>query len=83
MAAHHRHQASLEHVLDFSAPPLTTAELAQADGVFNHLIFHCEPLQSGEPYKKVTLVRATYENCASKGSFLQHFFLHLDLQDRR
>ncbi|KMP01637.1 hypothetical protein CISG_01121 [Coccidioides immitis RMSCC 3703] len=81
MTAHHRRQASLEQVLDFSAQPsLTAAELAQADDIFNKLISHCEPFQSRRPYKKVTLVRLTYEHSRSKDTFLRHFFIFLDTQ---
>ncbi|OJD25672.1 hypothetical protein ACJ73_02960 [Blastomyces percursus] len=76
--AHHRHQTSLEQVLDFSAAPLTTAELAQADDIFNRLINHCEPLQSSKPYKKVTLVRLTYEHSRSKDMFLRQVFTYFD-----
>ncbi|KKZ68811.1 hypothetical protein EMCG_05600 [[Emmonsia] crescens] len=77
-APHHRHQASLEQVLDLSAASLTTDELDQADDIFKKLIDHCEPLQSKTPYKKVTLVRLTYEHCHSKHIFLQQVFTYLD-----
>ncbi|KKZ62100.1 hypothetical protein EMCG_03394 [[Emmonsia] crescens] len=83
LAAHHRHQTSLEQVLDFSEALLTTAELAQADDIFNKLINHCEPLQSNKPYKKVTLVRLTYEHSRSKDTFLRQFFTYFeDTQDQ-
>ncbi|OJD19629.1 hypothetical protein ACJ73_08629 [Blastomyces percursus] len=78
-APHHRHQASLEQVLDLPvAASLTTAELAQASDIFNKLISHCEPLQSSKPYKKVTLVRLTYEHCRSKDTFLRQAFTYFD-----
>ncbi|KKZ67497.1 hypothetical protein EMCG_06815 [[Emmonsia] crescens] len=81
-APHHRHQASLEQILDLpAAASLTTAELAQADDIFNKLISHCEPLQSKTPYMKVTLVRLTYEHCCSKHTFLQQAFIYFDSQD--
>ncbi|PGH00713.1 hypothetical protein AJ79_08133 [Helicocarpus griseus UAMH5409] len=76
--AHHRHQTSLEQVLGFSAAPLTTAELAQADNIFKQLISHCEPLQSSKPYKKATLARLTYAHSRSKEMFLRQFFTYLD-----
>lgn len=59
---------------------LTPAELAQADDIFKKLISHCEPLQSSQPYKKVTLVRLKYEHSRSKHSFLRHFYDFLDTQ---
>lgn len=77
MTAHHRHQSSLEGV-DFSPPSLTPAEVTQAHQVFTQLITHCEPLQSKNPYKKVSLVRLTYEQSFSSVSFLQHFYIFLD-----
>lgn len=82
MAAHHRHQASLESILDFSSPQslLNANELAQAGSIFNNLTNHCEPVQSNEPYKKVTLARLTYEHAESKEIFLHQFFIFLDTQ---
>lgn len=76
--AHHRHRTSLEQVLDFTAPPLTPAEQVQADSIFNQLIAHCEPIQRSKPYKRVTLVRLTYEHCRSKNVFLQQIFTYFD-----
>ncbi|EGC42697.1 conserved hypothetical protein [Histoplasma capsulatum var. duboisii H88] len=74
---------SLGQVLDFSVPPLTLAEQAQADDIFNQLITYCEPLQRSKPYKKVTLVRLTYEHSRSKSVFLQQIFTYFDgLQDQ-
>ncbi|PGG97760.1 hypothetical protein GX51_07141 [Blastomyces parvus] len=69
-------------VLDLSAAPLTTDELDQADDIFRKLIDHCEPLQSKIPYKKVTLVRLTYEHCRSKHTFLRQIFTYLDAEDQ-
>ncbi|EEQ89449.2 uncharacterized protein BDCG_04569 [Blastomyces dermatitidis ER-3] len=58
--AHHRHQASLERILDLSPQEvLTLEERAQAGNIFSQFISHCEPRQSAHPYKKVTLVRLT------------------------
>ncbi|GBF62694.1 hypothetical protein TMEN_5258 [Trichophyton mentagrophytes] len=71
-------QASLEGLLDFSGPSLSVTELAQAQVVISALLNHCEPLQSNKPYKKVTLVRLTYEQCRSVDLFLQQFFTYFD-----
>lgn len=72
---HHQHQ-----ILNFSQniPSLTATELAQANTIFNKLISHCELLQSRKPYKKVTLVRLTYEKSRSKETFLEEFSMYLD-----
>ncbi|KAK2813886.1 hypothetical protein FQN50_000287 [Emmonsiellopsis sp. PD_5] len=77
-AAHHRHQASLERILDLSVVMLSAAERADADATFNSLISHAEPLQGTSPYKKATLVRLTYEHARSKDTFLRQFFLFVD-----
>ncbi len=59
---HHRHQASLEGVIDFSSnQPLDPDERNEATRIFHQIINYCEPSQSNEPYKRITLVRATYE----------------------
>lgn len=42
------------------------------------MINHCEPLQSRSPYKKVTLVRLSYEKSRSKDTFLRQFFGFVD-----
>ncbi|KAM5457548.1 hypothetical protein MaudCBS49596_000743 [Microsporum audouinii] len=77
-AAHHRHQSSLEGVLDFSLPSsLSPEELALARSTFGQLIDHCEPVQADEPYKKATLVRLMHEQSRNKDAFLHHFFLYL------
>ncbi|OJD11710.1 hypothetical protein ACJ73_09490 [Blastomyces percursus] len=75
-SAHH-HQ-SLEGILDFSGPSLSATEQAQAQAVISALLNHCEPLQSRKPYKKVTLIRLTYEQCRSVDLFLQQFFTYFD-----
>ena len=77
-SAHHRHQASLEGVLDFSTPSLSVSEKDQAQEVIRALINHCEPLQSSKPYKKVTLMRLTYEQCRLVDLFLQQAFTYFD-----
>ncbi|KAF3490864.1 uncharacterized protein GIQ15_00381 [Arthroderma uncinatum] len=78
-AAHHRHQASLEGVIDFSSPsdPLSPADLALARLTFNRLLDHCEPIQNNKPYKKATLVRLMHEHSRAEEVYLQKFFLYL------
>ncbi|KAK2794076.1 hypothetical protein FQN52_009158 [Onygenales sp. PD_12] len=76
--AHHRHQASLETILDFNVDPLTATEQADADLTFNQLISHAEPLQGTTPYMRATLVRLTYEHCRSKDAFLRQFFMFIN-----
>ncbi|KAM5471086.1 hypothetical protein MauCBS54593_003424 [Microsporum audouinii] len=77
-SSHHRHQSSLEEVLDFTTPCISAAEQSQAQTVINALINHCEALQSSTPYKKVTLVRLTYEECRSVDLFLRQIFTYFD-----
>ncbi|PGH29712.1 hypothetical protein GX50_07526 [[Emmonsia] crescens] len=48
--AHHRHQTSLEQVLDFSASSLTMAKLAQADDIFKQLT--ANPHRAANPTRK-------------------------------
>lgn len=77
-SSHHRHQASLEGVLDLfpAMPPLSPRERQEADRVFTAVVGACEPLQNQEPYRQVTLVRLTYEYArseASKDNFLRFF----------
>jgi hypothetical protein len=81
---HHRHQASLEGAIDFFAttPPFDHQKRQEATRVFHAVINACEPSQSQEPYKQVTLVRLTYEYALSQPSrdhFLQFFFQHTQI----
>lgn len=81
---HHRHQASLEGVINFFAvtPALSPQERQEATSVFTAIVDACEPLQNQEPYKQVTLVRLTYEYArseASKDNFLRFFFQHTQI----
>ena len=73
------HQASLEGIIDFS--PSTEPEpdqLANTQRIFNQIINHYEPSQTKNgPYKRITLVRLTYEYALSeisRNKFLKYFF---------
>ncbi|RMD41438.1 hypothetical protein DV735_g3685, partial [Chaetothyriales sp. CBS 134920] len=72
-------------VLDFSVPdPAPDPEKEAQDGrLFAAVIGACEPSQNNVPYKKVTLVRLTYESVSSKASFLRFFFdsTHIRIDD--
>jgi hypothetical protein len=75
----HRHQSSLEGILDFSAqPPLTPAQRLSAGRRFDQLVNHFDaPDDSCKDYDRVKLVRLTYEYARSeesKGYFLRAFF---------
>ncbi|KAJ4171733.1 hypothetical protein NW754_000312 [Fusarium falciforme] len=76
---HHRHQSSLEGILDFSArPPLTPTQRHSAARRFNQLVNHFDISDgSSKDYDRVKLVRLTYEYARSeesKGNFLRAFF---------
>lgn len=77
---HHRHQTSLEGVIDASAssPQLSPEQRDQATRIFNAIIEALEPLQHSKgSYKQITLVRLTYEYArseASRDTFLRFFF---------
>lgn len=62
---------------EFQAP--SSESPFQAEQVFERLIKRYEPLQPAQPYKKVTLVRLTYENCLAKDAFLRQFFVFFKL----
>ncbi|RSL78708.1 hypothetical protein CEP52_017609 [Fusarium oligoseptatum] len=75
----HRHQSSLEGIIDFSTrPPLTPAQCLSAGRRFNQLVNHFDvPDSSCKDYDRVKLVRLTYEYARSeesKGYFLRAFF---------
>lgn len=81
---HHRHQASLEGVINLFAatPALSHQERQEATRVFTAIVDAYEPSQNQEPYKQVTLVRLTYEYArseASKDNFLRFFFHHTQI----
>ena len=79
---HHRHQTSLEGVIDVLAPTqqLSPEQRDQATHNFNALIEACEPLQPNNgSYKQITLVRLTYKYARSeisRDNFLHFFFKH-------
>lgn len=84
---HHRHQGSLEGVIVFDTTHHLSAEQrVQAARIFNTVIEACEPLQQRDsPYKKITLVRLTYEYArseASKDNFLHFFFQCTEIPDQ-
>jgi hypothetical protein len=81
---HHRHQTSLEGVIDVFAPhpALSFDQRQQETSVFTAVIEACEPRQNHKPYKQVTLVRLTYEYArseASRDNFLRFFFQHTQI----
>jgi hypothetical protein len=76
MTSHHHHQSSLEGVIIFSVQP-EPQESDRAISIFNQIIEYYEPTQSKEPYKRITLIRAIYEQIPSKDTFLEHFFLYI------
>lgn len=77
---HHRHQTSLEGVIDAlaSSPQLGLEQRDQATRIFNAIIEASEPLQHSKgSCKQITLVRLTYEYArseASRDTFLRFFF---------
>ncbi|RTE68294.1 hypothetical protein BHE90_017328 [Fusarium euwallaceae] len=80
----HRHQSSLEGIIDFSTrPPLTPAQHVSASRRFDQLVNHFNiPDGSSKGYDRVKLVRLTYEYARSKESkdnFLRAFFESADL----
>ncbi|KAK2785867.1 hypothetical protein FQN53_007243 [Emmonsiellopsis sp. PD_33] len=91
--AHHRHQASLEGVLNFSRPhPLPADQRAHARQTFYTIINHCRDAELAAPpsprqsrpttYSRPLLVRYTYEYARSELSqdtFLAAFSASMDL----
>lgn len=78
---HHRHQSSLEDVIDFSTkPPLETDQRNRVQDRFYSIVnhFHANENNSDRPpYKRSQLVRFTYEYARSqesKDTFLRAFF---------
>ena len=77
---HHRHQSSLEGVIDFDPSPqlLNREQSRQARQTFSQIISFHEPLQTENgSYKRITLIRLTYEYARSETSqdnFLRYFF---------
>jgi hypothetical protein len=78
VSPHHRHQSSLEGVIDFSDQHLHPDERNRATRIFNRIINYYEPSQTKNgPYKQITLLRATYEYALSRDNFLKLFFLYI------
>ena len=78
---HHRHQSSLEGILDFSQkPPLSEAQYQSASLSFRQLINYFDNLphdRASKDYDRVKLVRFTFEYArsqVSQGNFLRAFF---------
>jgi hypothetical protein len=90
-SAHHRHQTSLEGIMSIDGTPgslgfkplepqpLEPAQRDSATHIFNQIVSHYEPLQTkNRPYKRITLVRVTYEYALSQDNFLRYFFLDME-----
>jgi hypothetical protein len=77
---HHRHQSSLEGVIDFASPQcLEPDQRNRATDLFNQIVAHCEPSQTeNNEYKRVTLIRVAHEYVISRDSFLACFFLYIE-----
>lgn len=86
--AHHRHQASLESIINFSPPPLLSAnQRNHASRRFYQIINHFDVTGDARPtrgtYNVPRLIRLTYEYALSEESrdlFLQAFFRALQLR---
>src|SRR5271154_2282839 len=74
---HHRHQSSLEGVLDFSSPqPLEPDQRNRATDIFNQIVAQYEPCQTdGKGYKRITLLRVAHDSVISRDNFLSCFFI--------
>ncbi|KAF4976838.1 hypothetical protein FZEAL_6552 [Fusarium zealandicum] len=74
----HRHQSSLEGIINFSErPPLTPTERTSASRRFYLLVNHFDTGASKGQYDRVKLVRFTFEYARSeesKGNLLRAFF---------
>ncbi|RAO74321.1 uncharacterized protein BHQ10_010333 [Talaromyces amestolkiae] len=83
----HRHQLSLEGILDFSQPfTLPPHESQAARAIFQELINNYDSEQRPpRGYKPIALVQATFDHVASKDTFLMLFlsFLYETLCSRR
>jgi hypothetical protein len=82
---HHRHQSSLEGVLDFSPPqPLEPDQRNRATDIFNQIVAQYEPSQTdGKGFKRITLLRVTHDSAISKDNFLICFFLFVEQELRQ
>jgi lipopolysaccharide export LptBFGC system permease protein LptF len=77
---HHRHQSSLEGVLDFSSPqPLQPDQRNRATDIFNQIVAQYEPSQTdSKGYKRITLLRVVHDSVISRDNFLSCFFLFVE-----
>jgi hypothetical protein len=59
---HHRHQSSLEGVIDFSSPqPLGLDQRNRATDIFNQIVAQYEPYQTEEKgHKQITILRVAH-----------------------
>jgi hypothetical protein len=82
---HHRHQSSLEKVIDFSSPqPLEPDQRNRATDIFNQIVAQYEPSQTEDKgYKRITLLRAAHESVISRDNFLSCFFLFVEKELRQ
>lgn len=82
---HHRHQSSLEGILDFSSPqPLEQDQLKRATNIFNRIVALYEPLQTNDGgYKRITLLRIAHDSVTSRDNFLRYFFLFVEKELRQ
>jgi hypothetical protein len=82
---HHRHQSSLEGVLDFSSPqPLEPDQRNRATDIFNQIVAQYEPSQTdSKGYKRITLLRVAHDSVISRDNFLSCFFLFVEKELRQ
>jgi hypothetical protein len=82
---HHRHQSSLEGVLDFSSPqPLEPDQRNRATDIFNQIVAQYEPCQTDDKdYKRITLLRVAHDSVISRDNFLSCFFLFVEKELRQ
>ncbi|KAL1979788.1 hypothetical protein VTN96DRAFT_5195 [Rasamsonia emersonii] len=82
----HRHQSSLEGVIDFSSSPqpLEPDQRSRAVDIFNRIVAQYEPSPTNaKDYKRITLLRAVYDSVIAKDDFLRCFFLFLEKELRQ
>jgi lipopolysaccharide export LptBFGC system permease protein LptF len=82
---HHRHQSSLEGVLDFSSPqPPEPDQRNRATDIFNQIVTQYESSQTNDKgYKRITLLRVVHDSVISKDNFLSCFFLFVEKELRQ
>ena len=82
---HHRHQSSLEGVLDFSSPqPLEPDQRNRATDIFNQIVAQYESSQINDKgYKRITLLRVAHDSVISRDNFLSCFFLFVEKELRQ